>query len=195
MSEAALCVVGPQPEPPTELDTRRDWLTEHEVEQLIKAARTERDRLMILMAYRHGLRVSELISLTWRQVDLDTGRLQVLRAKGGEHGVHPLSGREIRGLRKLRRSQPIGSRFVFVTNRGGPMTRNGFYKLLSKAGAAAGTADVHPHLLRHGCGFRLVNENNLDSLSLAAYLGHRNIQNTKRYARMSSTRFDGLWRD
>ena len=64
MSEAALCVAGTQPEPPTELDTRREWLTEHEVEQLIKAARTERDRLMILMAYRHGLRVSELISLT-----------------------------------------------------------------------------------------------------------------------------------
>ena len=74
------------------------------------------------------------------------------------------------------------------------MTRNGFFKLLEKAAARAGIADVHPHLLRHGCGFKLVNQG-MDTLSLAAYLGHANVQNTKRYARMDAARFEGLWRD
>jgi type 1 fimbriae regulatory protein FimB/type 1 fimbriae regulatory protein FimE len=75
------------------------------------------------------------------------------------------------------------------------MTRNVFFKLFEKAGQNAGLDDIHPHLLRHGTGFRLVNDNRMDSLSLAAYLGHANVQNTKSYVQMSSTRFDGLWRD
>jgi integrase len=179
-----------------EMDTgvRRQWLTEAEVEAINKACENERDRLMVLMAYRHGLRVSELIGLTWRQVDLDAARLQVIRAKGSEDGVHPLSGREIRALRSLRRRQPVGTRWVFITSRGGPMTRNGFFKLLVKAAARAGITDVHPHLLRHATGFKLVNQG-MDTLSLAAYLGHANVQNTKRYARMDAARFDRLWRD
>jgi type 1 fimbriae regulatory protein FimB/type 1 fimbriae regulatory protein FimE len=175
-------------------EPRRQWVTEAEVEAIIKACENERDRLMVLMAYRHGLRVSELISLTWGQVDLDAARLRVIRAKGSENGVHPLSGREIRSLRSLRRRQVVGTPWVFITSRRGKMTRNGFYKLLEKAATRAEIYDVHPHLLRHGCGFKLVNQG-VDTLSLAAYLGHANVQNTKRYARMDAARFDGLWRD
>jgi type 1 fimbriae regulatory protein FimB/type 1 fimbriae regulatory protein FimE len=178
----------------TEADPPRQWLTEEEVERLIKAAASERDRLMILLAYRHGLRVSELVNLQWRQVDLGTARLKVERLKGGEDSVHPLAGREVRGLRRLKRELPVGARFVFQTRDAHPMTRQAFDKLLRKAAAAAGLEGVHAHLLRHGCGFRLVNQG-VDTLSLAAYLGHANVQNTKRYARMSATRFDGLWRD
>ena len=194
MRKSVLHVVRTELVPSTEMDTRREYLTEAEVERLIKAADSDRDALMILMAYRHGLRVSELIALQWRQVDLEAGRLQVLRLKDSESGVHPISGREMRGLRKLRRGQPVGSRFVFVTNRGAPMTRNGFHKLLAKAGARCGLPDVHPHLLRHACGFKLVNDG-MDSLSLAAYLGHKNVNNTRRYTKMDARRFDGLWKD
>jgi type 1 fimbriae regulatory protein FimE len=197
MSKTALHVVRTEPAPNAELDTRdlkRAYLTEDEVERIIKATSNERDRCMILMGYRHGLRVSELIGLQWRQIDLDAGHIRVLREKQGADSVHPISGREVRLLRKLRRSQPVGARFVFATSHGSPMTRNGFYKLLEKAGRAAGIDEVHPHLLRHGCGFRLVNRG-MDTLSLAAYLGHVNVQNTQRYARMSATRFDGLWKD
>jgi type 1 fimbriae regulatory protein FimB/type 1 fimbriae regulatory protein FimE len=196
MSKTAASAIRTKPAPSAEMDTapRRQWLTEAEVEAIIRQADSERDRLMILMAYRHGLRVSELIALTWRQIDLDAARLRVIRAKGSEDGVHPLSGREIRALRSLRRRQVVGTHWVFVTSRGGPMTRNGFFKLLVKASARAGITDVHPHLLRHGCGFKLVNQG-MDTLSLAAYLGHANVQNTKRYARMDAARFDGLWRD
>jgi type 1 fimbriae regulatory protein FimB/type 1 fimbriae regulatory protein FimE len=177
---------------------RREYVTEAEIGSLLKAAKRhangERDAAMILVAYTHGLRVSELINLQWRQIDFDTGRLQVIRLKGSENTLQPLRGIEIRALRKLRRSQPTGSRFVFVTNRGAPMTRNAFYKLLAQAGKTAGIDDVHPHLLRHGTGFRLVNQG-FDSLSLAAYLGHRQLQHTKRYTKMNATRFDGLWKD
>ena len=135
-----------------------------------------------------------MVTLRWAQVDLTTHRLAVRRLKEGENSEHPLGGREIRGLRKLRRQHPFG-RYVFVTARtGGPMTRNGFYKLLEKAAARAGIDGVHPHLVRHGTGFKLVNDG-LDTLSLAAYLGHANIQNTKRYAKMDAGRFDGLWHD
>lgn len=149
---------------------------------------------MILVAYRHGLRVSELVHLRWRQIDLEAGRLQVRRLKSGEDSVHPLGGRELRALRSLRRGMGHNPPFVFVTDRGMPMTRNGFAKLLTKAAVKAGLDGVHPHLLRHACGFKLVNQG-MDTLSLAAYLGHANIQNTVRYTKMNATRFDGLWRD
>lgn len=209
MSKTAAKPARTESEPTAVLDTRREWLTEAEVEAIIKATDNDRDKLMILMAYRRGLRVSELINTQWRQLDLEGGRFAVTRLKGSDDSVHPLGGREVRGLRKLRRAQPVGSRFVFVTSRGGPMTRNGFFKLLEKAGRKAGLYDVHPHLLRHGCGFRLVNEHRMDSISLAAYLGHANVQNTKRYARdeqhplrwpvegltSPGVRFVGLWQD
>jgi type 1 fimbriae regulatory protein FimB/type 1 fimbriae regulatory protein FimE len=173
---------------------KRAYLSEAEVERLIKAAETPRDKAMILIGYRHGLRVSELVSLRWRQIDLDAGRIQVERLKDSESGIHPLSGREIRALRALRRAQPVGSAFVFLSYKGAPMTRQAFDKMLRAAGAKAGMPDVHAHLLRHGCGFQLVNLG-LDTLSLAAYLGHKQVQNTKRYAKMNATRFDRLWKD
>jgi type 1 fimbriae regulatory protein FimB/type 1 fimbriae regulatory protein FimE len=194
MALSAVQDVGTKPAPTTILDSKREYLTEGEVERLIRAAENQRDRTMILVAYRHGLRVSELIGLQWSQIDLDAGRIRVRRSKRSDDSVQPLGGREVRGLRKLRRAQPFGSRFVFLTRLGGPMTRNAFYKMLEKAAGKAGLEGVHPHLLRHGCGFKLVNDG-MDTLSLAAYLGHRQLANTRRYTKMSAARFENLWRD
>ena len=196
MSNPALAAVGTEPAPSTDLDTKpkRQWLTEDEVERLVHCADGDRDKAMILMAYRHGYRVSELIKLEWRMVDLDAGRVHVKRSKGSDDSVQPLGGRALRWLRKLRRSQPVGLRYVFVTRLGGPMTRNRFYKRLAKAAAKAGIDGVHPHLWRHACGFKLVNDG-MDTLSLAAYLGHRQLSNTRRYTKMSAHRFEGLWSD
>ena len=180
-------------------EPRRQYLTEREVDLLCDAARKRgryghRDATMILMAYRHGLRVSELVALRWDQIDLEAGRLQVIRRKGSDDSVQPLSGVEIRALRKLRRDQPAGSRHVFVSERGAPFTTNGFFKMLSRAASSIGMADVHPHLLRHATGFKLVNRG-VDTRTLAAYLGHRNLANTARYTRMDAKRFDGFWQD
>ena len=93
--------------------SRRQYLTETEVTQLCDAARARgrwghRDATKTLCAYRHGLRVSELVALTWSQVDPEAGRLQVLRCKGSDNSVQPLSGVAIRALRKLRRDQEPG---------------------------------------------------------------------------------------
>jgi site-specific recombinase XerD len=178
---------------------RREYLTEKEVSQLCEAARARgrwghRDATMIMVAFRHGLRVSELVALRWEQVDLGAGRLQVIRSKGSDDSVQPLSGGEIRALRRVQREQEAGSRYVFLTERGAPFTPNGFFKTLARAAESIGMEGVHPHLLRHATGFRLVNQG-VDTRTLAAYLGHRQIANTSRYTKMDARRFDGFWQD
>jgi site-specific recombinase XerD len=191
--------VDSQPDESSPSVPRRQYLTEREVEQLCDAARKRgryghRDATMILMAYRHGLRVSELVALQWSQIDLDAGRLQVIRRKGSDDSMQPLTGIEIRALRRIKREQPAGLRHVFVSERDAPLTPNGFFKTLSRAADSIGMADVHPHLLRHGTGFKLVNDG-VDTRTLAAYLGHRQMNNTARYTKMNAKRFDGLWKD
>lgn len=92
---------------------------------------------MLLLAYRHGLRVGELVNLQWSQVDFDTGVLHVRRLKGGTPATHPLTGREFRALRRLKRDYP-GGPHLFVSERGGPLTENAVGKLVARAGVAAG---------------------------------------------------------
>ena len=177
----------------------REHLTFAEVERLIKAAGNMgrhrlRDATLILVAYRHGLRVSELVSLRWEQVDLEHGTLHVSRRKNGDPGTHPLSGRELRTLRQLRRAYS-GSPFLFVTERGGPITAATVRKLIARAGTEAQIGlPVHPHMLRHAAGFYLVN-NGVDTRTIQAYLGHRNIMHTVRYTQLAPDRFRTLWRD
>jgi integrase len=185
--------------PTSENGRVRSYLTEREVDRLIATARKrsrygQRDAAMILIGYRHGLRASELCGLQWTEVELDTGRLHVRRAKGGHTGVHPLAGVEIRALRALRREHP-DSRYVFLTERGGPMTPDGFNDLFARIGLAAGMEfRVHPHMLRHACGFKLANDGR-DTRTIQDYLGHRSINSTVRYTSLAASRFNGLWKD
>jgi hypothetical protein len=112
---------------------------------------------MILIGYRHGLRASELCDLRWSQVELPTGRLHVRRAKNGSPSVHPMQGDEIRALRRLEREHGPSSH-VFMTERGGPMTPKAFHALFGRIGMRAEMPfAVHPHMLRHGCGYALAN--------------------------------------
>jgi type 1 fimbriae regulatory protein FimB/type 1 fimbriae regulatory protein FimE len=146
-----------------------------------------------LIAYRHGLRASELCDLQWSQVELNTGRLHVRRAKSGSPSVHPLRGEEIRALRRLQREQGPSSH-VFMTERDGPMTPKAFHALFGRIGARARMPfPVHPHMLRHGCGYALANAGH-DTRSLQAYLGHKNIQHTVRYTELAPDRFKDFWR-
>ena len=149
---------------------------------------------MILLAYRHGLRASELCSLRWEQVDLAHGRLHVSRAKSGIPSVHPLTGTELRALRRLQREQEPG-RYVFMSERGAPMSPVGFRRMVTRLGEAAKMPfSVHPHMLRHACGYKLANQG-VDTRSLQHYLGHKNIQHTVRYTELSPDRFRDFWRD
>jgi type 1 fimbriae regulatory protein FimE len=122
-----------------------------------------------LLAYRHGLRAQELCQLRWSQIDLTHGRLHVNRAKGGIESVHPLHGPELRALRPLQGNSP----YVFVTETGTPVTTAWFLRMLQRTGEAAKLSfAVHPHMLRHACGYKLANDGH-DTRSLAHYLGHR----------------------
>jgi integrase len=177
----------------------REYLVEGEIARLITAAGFNRyghrDATMILIAYRHGLRAAELVALQWDSLDFAHGRLHVNRAKSGSPSVHPLSGRELRALRRLKREQEPESPFIFTSERGAPFTTAGFRKLVARLGVAAKFGfPVHPHMLRHACGYQLANKG-VDTRSLQAYLGHRNIQHTVRYTELAPTRFKGFWND
>lgn len=149
---------------------------------------------MILVAFRHGLRVSELVSLRWDQVDMKQGALHVKRKKSGAPSTHPLYGPEIRALGRLGRDYP-DTPYVFVTERKGPLTDSAVRKIVARAGAAANLGfSVHPHMLRHSTGFKLANDGQ-DTRAIQQYLGHRNIQHTARYTELASDRFKNFWDD
>ena len=153
-----------------------------------------RDRTLILLAYRHGLRVSELVALRWEQVDLIQGLLHVSRLKNGVPSTHPLRGPELRGLRRLQR-ESTASAYVFVTERRGPLTDSAVRRIVARAGAVADLGfPVHPHMLRHGCGYKLANDGH-DTRAIQHYLGHRTIQHTVRYTELAPDRFKGFWKD
>jgi type 1 fimbriae regulatory protein FimB/type 1 fimbriae regulatory protein FimE len=176
----------------------REYLTEAEVERLMAAARKNRwghrDATMILVAYRHGFRPAELVDLRWDQIEFGSGALHVRRVKRGTPSTHPILGDELRALRRLQREQEPKSPFVFTSERGSPFTTAGFARMVERTGAEAKLGlKVHPHMLRHACGYALANRGH-DTRALQAYLGHRNIQHTVRYTELSPTRFKDFWR-
>ena len=177
----------------------REYLTTDEVERVMDAAgkvgrHRHRDRTLILIAFRHALRVSELVAMRWDQVDLKQGLLHVRRAKNGSPSTHPLRGPEIRALRRLMRDYP-DTPYVFVTERKGPVTTSAVRKIIARAGEKSEIGfPVHPHMLRHACGFFLANEGH-DTRAIQHYMGHKNIQHTVRYTELSSDRFNGFWKD
>jgi type 1 fimbriae regulatory protein FimB/type 1 fimbriae regulatory protein FimE len=189
--------------PPRRVSNRerrtREYLTPHEVDKLITAANRvgrygHRDATLILISFRHGLRVSELVALRWDQVDLEQGFLHVSRLKHGVPSTHPLRGPEIRALRRLRRDHGI-SPYIFTSERGGAMTDCLVRKIIARAGDEAELGfPVHPHMLRHACGFTLANAGH-DTRAIQHYLGHRNIQHTVLYTEMAGDRFKAFWKD
>jgi integrase len=179
-----LAVVRPAPEKctvalprrkPNAAYRSREHLTTQEVERLNEAAKDNRwglrDSTMILLAFRHGLRASELVDLRWEQVDLDNAILHVRRVKQGSPATHPLTGRELRALRKLQREQKPKSPFVFVSERGAPFSKRGFAAMVERAARIAGfDMKIHPHMLRHACGYALANDG-VDTRTIQGYLG------------------------
>ena len=206
MAQARLTLVTPSTVNRTVMPKRlpnaalrtREHLTEVEVDGLMAAARKNRwghrDASMILVAYRHGFRAAELVDLRWDQVEFASGALHVRRVKRGTPSTHPILGDELRALRRLQREQQPASPFVFTSEREAPFSTAGFARMVERAGAEARLGfKAHPHMLRHACGYALANKGH-DTRALQAYLGHRNIQHTVRYAELSPTRFKDFWR-
>ena len=190
--------VSPKRRRNTDVRTR-EYLTSTEVDRLIKAAggnrHSHRDATMVFIAFRHGLRPVELVGLRWEQVDFARSEIHVTRVKGSAPGVHPLTGKELRALRRLQREQKPQSPFVFTSERATPFTTAGWRKMVARLGVAAKFEfNVHPHMLRHACGYKLANDGT-DTRTIQGYLGHRNIQHTCRYTELAPGRFKNLWRD
>ncbi len=176
----------------------REWLTEDEIKSIIKAIPSgwgqERNRLLILFAYHHGLRASEISRMCWSDVDRTNARVTIRRLKGSESGVHPIPGDELRALRAWQRHQEPKSSFIFTGWNVSPITRQTIFDIVEKAGARANLGfSVHPHMLRHSVGYYLINSNQ-DIRIVQAYLGHKSIANTVRYTALNASRFDGLWK-
>ena len=177
----------------------REHLTPDEVDRLMVAAKSlgrhgHRDATLILLAYRHGLRVSELVALRWDAVDLKAGLIHVSRLKSGVNSTHPLRGPELRALRRLQRDY-LDTPYLFVTERKGPLTTSTVRKIVTRAGEVATIGfPIHPHMLRHSTGYKLANEGH-DTRAIQHYLGHKNIQHTVRYTELSANRFKYFWRD
>jgi len=177
----------------------REHLEPGEVTRLIRAAGRSgrygsRDSALVLLLYRHGLRVSEACSLRWDAVSFEAATLAVSRLKRGTPSTHPLRGPELRALHRLRRDWP-DSPYVFCSERGGPLTARTARDIVARAGASAGLPlTVHPHMLRHALGYYLASHGQ-DTRAIQAYLGHRSITHTVRYTELSPDRFKAFFRD
>jgi site-specific recombinase XerD len=176
--------------------TERDFLTPAEMDALLRAAKAgrygQRDYAMMLVAYRHGLRVSELVSLTRRDVSLAEARIWCARRKNGLSTSQPLQGDELRALRAYLNKRDDALPWLFVSSQGGQMTRQNINYLIAEAGQRAGLGHINPHMLRHSCGHALADKGT-DTRLMQDWLGHRDIRHTAWYSRTSAKRFEGVW--
>lgn len=152
-----------------------------------------RDRAMVELLYATGLRVSELVMAEITQVNLDVGYLLVT-GKGAKQRLVPMG----EGARQLlqqyvnearpRLLKERASRYVFVSRRGGPLTRQAFWKLLRRRAQRAGiTQIISPHMLRHSFATHLL-EGGADLRSVQVMLGHANIATTQIYTHIERGR-------
>ena len=170
----------------------RKHLVVAEVETLLDATKgsrhAARDRCLLLLMFRHGLRVSEACGLRLSQVDVESCVLHVARLKQGLSTTHPLRGDEMRAIKAWlavrARMKPETDAF-FLSERCGPLSRKTVWFMIGRYGKRAGLpVDAHPHMLRQGADTRRIQD----------HLGHRNIQHTVKYTATNPARFERLWR-
>jgi type 1 fimbriae regulatory protein FimB/type 1 fimbriae regulatory protein FimE len=180
----------------------REHLTEGEMDKLLAALKRnrhgQRDWLIALLIYRHGLRVSEACDLRWDDIELAKRTIIVRRLKGSTDSSHYLERNELAGLKRLQREQKAAgtkSAYLFVNERGQPFGRMGIARMIERAGETAKLPfPVHVHMLRHSTGYALAGKG-MDTRRLQHYLGHASITNTVKYTAMSPEPFKDIWRN
>jgi type 1 fimbriae regulatory protein FimB/type 1 fimbriae regulatory protein FimE len=187
---------GNPPVKPKNKDVRpREHLTKDEVELLLQAAKKDkrygaRNYALILTLYKHGLRASEAADLRWENLDLKAGTLLVQRKKGGKDSTHPVGRDELQALKRIREQNASG--FIFKSSRQPCLSERAIHRIVAEAGEAAGISfPIHPHMLRHACGYQLANLGT-DTRTIQGFLGHASITSTVIYTELSPNRFKGL---
>lgn len=177
-------------------ERRKDFLTDAEIQLLLKAAKKTRyplrNHLLILMMYRHGLRVSEVITLKKAHLNLAESRIWINRLKSGLSVEQPIAGDELRVIKRYLRTRKDELPWLFVSERKVPLVRQAVNYIIERVGEKANIHNVHPHTLRHSCGFYLANKG-YDLRLIQDYLGHRDPKHTAHYTRVASKRFEKLW--
>jgi type 1 fimbriae regulatory protein FimB len=173
---------------------RREYLTGDEVDKLLGAAKHSsrnplRDYCILLLMFRHGLRVSELCSIKLSDINLDTREFHVNRLKGCDSGPHELYNGESPAIKawlveRAKMNPPAEVDTLFISERRKPLSRCTVWLMIGQLANAAGLEhlQVHPHMLRHSCGYVLVNKGT-DIRIIQGYLGHRSISSTVRYSK------------
>ncbi len=176
---------------------KRLYLRPDEANRLIAAAGKRgrypfRDKVLVRLIYRHGLRVSEATNLRWANLDLDAGTVHIMRLKGSKDSTHTFDRDELRDLRLLRKT--ASGPFVFETERGGPLSADAVQYIVREAGKLAKLdldSPIHPHMLRHAAGYALANDGT-DTRLIQDFLGHRDIRHTAHYTEIAPKRLASL---